>query len=66
MPPASSNQGATKLELVINSIKSCSSVVWISNEVYVKKHRIRQKEKLNSNASFVTCCCYGHVTFISS
>lgn len=56
MPPASSNQGATKSELVINSIKSCSSVVWISNELYVKKHRIRQKEKLNSNASFVTCC----------
>ena len=39
MLPASSNQGATKLELVINSIKSCSSVVWISNEVYVKKTR---------------------------
>jgi len=66
MLPASSNQGVTKLELVINSIKSCSSVLWISNEVYVKKLMIGHKEKLNSNASFVTCCCYGHVTFISS
>ena len=61
-----SNQGATKLELVINSIKSCRSVVWISNEVCEKAHRIRHKKKLNSNASFVTCSCYGHVTFVSS
>ena len=46
MPPASSNQGATKLELVINSIKSCSSAVWISNELYVKNTGLDRRKNL--------------------
>lgn len=33
-----SNQSVIKLELVINSIKSCSSMAWISNKVYQKKN----------------------------
>lgn len=66
MLPTRSNWGITKLELVINSIKSWGSVIWISNEVCEKGHRIRHKAKLNSNAGFVTCSCYGHVTFVPS
>lgn len=45
--PTTSNQSATKLELVINSKKLSSSVTWISKQVYKKGHRIRHKEELN-------------------
>lgn len=63
--PTRSNQGTTKLELVINSIESCSSVGWISNEAFEKGHRIIWKG-LYSNASSMTCSYCGHVCFVSS
>lgn len=42
--PTRRNHSGTKLELVINSIKSYGSVTWLSNQVYEKGHRIRHKE----------------------
>lgn len=46
-------------------MKLNSRVAWISGKVLKKAHRIRCKNGLNLNVSFLICCCHRNTILIT-